>query len=192
MSKKDNIESNWIKLLTWTIMDGTLVDGSKYAKHPEKSSQKRIQFKLSKTRKLVSLMKLLNDMKVPYTVQEATKSGENKLQPYIIRIYGDEAKEVFARLKGNKTIPDSWGKFDRYQMNIFLKTLEETDGCRTYNRIAWAAKDSNSMGVVKSLLKNHGIQWSEGYTVSGFNKENKIPRMSIEYKLEWYETKQPA
>jgi len=184
--KKYNLENDWIRLLTWVIMDGTIVDASKYAKHPEKSFQKRVQFKLSKTRKIVSLMKLLNNMKIPYTIQEATMSGENKLQPYIIRIYGDVAKDIFSRLRGMKEIPTDWANFAQPQLKVFLRTLEETDGFRRCNRISWAATSINSMTVVKQLLRNHGIVWSESYAI-GFNHGKKIPKISIEYKKEWYE-----
>jgi len=184
--KKNSSDENWIKLLTWTAMDGTMVDSSKYAKNPANSSQKRIQFKLSKTRKLMSLMGLLNEMKITYTVKAATKSGENKLQPYVIRIYGDHAKDIFSRLHGSKSIPSEWADLTYENAQVFLQTLEETDGYRDHDRISWAATDAGSMNTVKALLQKHDISWSDGYTSSGFDRNKKIPKMSIKYKTEWY------
>jgi hypothetical protein len=182
MIKKNTDENKWIQLLTWIIADGTIVDLSKYAKDPTKSFQKRIQFKLSKTRKIVSLISLLNDMGIPYKVTKVKKSGENKLDPYLIKIYGEPARNIFSKLDGIKKIPESWENLSYEQMIVFLKTLEQTDGYRSINRLYWSTIDVESSRRIKKLLKKHGVAWKEGSVKSGFNPDKIIPRISINIK----------
>lgn len=67
--------------------------------------KKRIQFKLSKQRKIDSLCSLLDTLSIPYTKAEATKSGLNILQPYVIRIYGEHAQNLISKLGEVKEIP---------------------------------------------------------------------------------------
>ncbi len=86
------ISGDYLKLLTWVVCDGCMFSSSQ--------NKKRIQFKLSKQRKIKNLKGLLDKMKIPYTFKKATKSGLNKLQPYMIRIYGKEARKIFKLFNG--------------------------------------------------------------------------------------------
>lgn len=78
---------NEVRLLTWVVTDGCIVSCS--------DKKKRIQFKLSKPRKIEALKELLEEMNIKYTFRLCKKSGINKLQPYYIRIYGEDARVIF-------------------------------------------------------------------------------------------------
>lgn len=151
-NNKVNIEDNWIKLLTWTIMDGTIVDNSKYMPNSKKI---RVQFKLSRKDKIENLSRLLNEMRISYTYRKATKSKTNVLQPYYIRIYGDFSKDIYERLERKKQIPSSWKNFSKDQLQIFLETLIQTDGSIINNRVIWRTISKNDVDVItESCIKN--------------------------------------
>lgn len=171
--------NEWVDLLTKVVVDGTLVDESKYAKNPERSTKKRIQFKLSKSKKIVSLITLLNKMGISYTFAEATKSPTNKLQPYVVRIYGQDARNIFQMLSGQKSFPLEWAQFDFTRTRLFLQYLEKTGGKRVHNRLIWGSDDEQSLAVVKEMLGNNKIAFTESVLPSGFNKEKMIPVLSI-------------
>lgn len=144
-----------IKLLTWVIADGTVVD---YSKYNPNSSKVGVQFKLSKQRKIRSLTNLLDSMGVPYTLRKATVSRHNKLQPFMIRIYGYWAKRIFNLLGGVKRFPEEWVlNISEEQLKALLKTLAETDGGRAYNHIVWTSTDFENVDRVQRMCILHGI-----------------------------------
>ncbi len=152
------IEDNWIRLLVWVIMDGTLVDLSKYAKDKEKSIKRRVQFKLSRKEKIENISNLLDCMNIPYTIKKATMSGVNKLQPYIIRIYGDYARKIFTLLNNVKRFPLSWKNVDKRQLHIILQTIILTDGTKLNGTIVWRTIDKNNVDILQeSCIKNNYI-----------------------------------
>lgn len=179
------ISEKWVELLTWVVMDGCIVNLKKY--DPE-TTKARIQFKLSKQRKIDALKKLLDEIGIKYTFSLCKKYGVNKLQPYYIRIYGDQAREIVEKLGGRKTIPSSWMWLPRSHLDVFLKTLIETDGNSHYSNIAWATTDKNSVDVIQSWCVLQGVDFAyrELENASGFPNSNlqyscKISYNSIEH-----------
>ena len=148
---------NFIRLLTWFIMDGTLVDSS--IKNP-KHTKCRLQWKLSKTRKIERLRKLLDDMKIQYTFREATKGGCNVLQPYYITIYGDYARLVSQYLDKKKELPTKMIQQGCAQFDAFLETLEETDGSPLNGGVSWTTISKNDVDVVQQWATNCGHECS--------------------------------
>jgi len=168
-----DLSDNWIKLLTWVIMDATIVDFS--MKNPN-SKKMTVQFHLSKDRKIKELSKLLTEMDLPFTLKEAKKSGVNKLTPSYIRIYSDTARKIFSLLDGIKEIPKDWSFFNEHQVNTFLDTLEVTDGHRYSNSIVWNTTSKNDTDIVQEMcLKNKIVFKHNGevFNTSGF--ENAKP-----------------
>jgi len=170
-----DISDNYIKLLTWVIMDGTIIDYSKYNKNSKKIT---IQFKLSKERKIKALILLLNNMDINHTFKKATRSKNNKLQPYYIRIYGDYSRDIFERLNYCKKIPFYWRNFNRKQVEIFLDTLRITDGHKVgeNGRIVWRSTNSNNVDIAQEFCIKNGINFTNKKyeNGSGFKKEGQI------------------
>jgi hypothetical protein len=156
------IDDNMIRLLTWVIMDATIVDDRKYNIN---SIKMRIQFKLSKDRKIKSLTTLLDYMGVSYTLKPCTKSNSNILQPYYVRIYGDDARKIYDQLCGIKEIPSVWRNFNCNQVHVFLDTLKITDGCDKYHKIEWRSTNKVNVDIVFEMcIKNNivlnAINWT--------------------------------
>ena len=166
------MDDNWIRLLIWVITDGTIVHRSDY--------NKRIQFKLSKQRKIDSLRLLLDIMKVKYTFREAQKSGINKLQPYYICIYSEDARKICKLLNNSKKFPNWLINID----NILpvLEVLEITDGYRLYkNNFSWISTDYSNVKIIEKLCLNHKIisKYRECDNRSGFPNGKRQYVMNI-------------
>lgn len=152
---KSNFSDEDIALLTWVIMDGTIVD---YKKYNPKSKKIRIQFKLSKKRKIEELKELLDSLDINYTFKECKKNGVNRLQPYYIRVYGDEARRINYLLNGKKQIPNDWKNFNRTQLRIFLDILEKTDAHYLDGSLRWTTINKNNLDIVQeACIKNNFI-----------------------------------
>ena len=151
-----NIEDNWIRLLTWVIMDGTIVHDKKY------STKKRVQFHISKERKIITIKQLLSDMNIPFSFRLGKKQ-ENKLQDVYINIYSIYAREICYRLNNQKKIPFDWTLFSNKQFFIFLSTLSDTDGHKrkemvNSTSIVWSTISENDRDIVSIMcLKNNFI-----------------------------------
>ena len=155
--KQNNISCGFseddIRLLTWVVTDGTMVDESKYIRNSKKV---RIQFKLSYQHKIDYLKKLLDNIGIKYTFKEATKSGINKLQPYYIRIYGDYSKRIFSLLNKVKEFPKEFRNMNRNELDIFLKELEKTDAHDIDGRLLWSSINKNNIDIIQeSCIKNN-------------------------------------
>lgn len=168
-----DIEENMLKLITWVVMDGCLVRSSE--------RKTRVQFKLSKTRKIESLENLLNSMEIPYTKRECKKSGINKLQPYYITIYGQSSLKIHNILGGKKQLPSEWRDISRRQAMMFLGTLAETDGLSEFNKIRWTTTNKNDVDISQEFCVKNGISFifDEKYNKSGFKNGKKQYRCSI-------------
>jgi hypothetical protein len=149
-----NLSSNELRLLTWVVMDGTLVDNAKYVKG---STKKRVQFKLSKKRKIDSLCELLDRMKIKYSIKKATMSETNILQPYLIRIYGDWARKIFSMLNDEKVLPKSFKDLSREQLITVLKTIQITDGRESGDSIEWSSICKQNIDIIQIACITNGI-----------------------------------
>jgi len=152
-----------VALLTWVVMDGCLIQG-------ESPNKKRIQFKLSKQRKITALRKLLDRMDVPYTFKPCKKSDINKLQPYYIRICGDSARHIWKALGGVKELPHSWKDLTGEAFRVLISTLEATDGHRQYQRVMWSTTSRSDVDVIQTACIQNGVTFSFSTTPrkSGF------------------------
>jgi predicted phosphodiesterase len=114
-----------LKLINFVLSDSTIVfKENKLGKYLS-----RIQFKLSKTRKIKELCFLLESLGIKYTKQPCKKSGINKLDPFYIRIYGVEAREIYDNLLLKaKQIPDYFRLLSVRQKRVFLDYFSLTDG----------------------------------------------------------------
>lgn len=161
-----------VRLITWIVMDGSLVFRNKQPHH--------IQFKLSKKRKIDTLTKLLNDMKIKYTIQKSKKSGVNKLQPYIIRIYAD-SKKYFKLLNNKKQFPDDFRNLDINKTEVLINTIKITDGHQHYKQIVWTTINKHDLDVIMQLAITH--LWNFKYKIdknkSGFNSSKIQYRATI-------------
>ena len=76
-----------LEFITWIVTDATIVHRSKYNRVDKSGDAWRIQFKLSKPRKIEALEKLLTDNIIPYTKSPVKIQGLNKLQPHYIIVF---------------------------------------------------------------------------------------------------------
>lgn len=120
------LSNNYIRFLVWCLSDGCL-----YKAGPNKV---RIQFKLSKKRKIERLREVLDACRINYTFKKRKKYGLNKLQPYYIRIYGSDAVEMFDLIGAEKKLPRWITCLDKEQTDTFFDELLITDGNKHYNQ----------------------------------------------------------
>jgi hypothetical protein len=172
LSGKGNNESSLsdddLRLITWVVSDGTIVD---YKKYDSESKKVRVQFKLSRPEKISRLKELLDEMEVPYTIAEATKSGVNKLQPYYIRIYGEDARRINAMLGGIKQFPSSFAFLSRHQLCVVMDTLQHTDGSEKPGGLSWTTTSSHDRDVIGIACLYNGMvfTYAEKEGGSGFS-----------------------
>lgn len=167
---------DWIRLLTWVVMDGCIVNLTRY--NP-KTTKARVQFKLSEDRKIRTLRALLDRMGLRYTFRLCKKCGVNKLQQYYIRLYGDDAREIVRRLDGVKQIPARWASLPASNLATFLETIPETDGCVVNRHLSWCTISENNRDVVQAWCVRNGwdCAWRVGRDASGF--ENAKPQFQV-------------
>lgn len=177
-SKKSAIISetnNELRLMVQTIMDATIVVGP--------GNKARVQWKLSKPRKIERLKALLKDLNIAYTCREATKSGLNKLQPYYICLYSDQARSVISKLEGKKTIPQSWVNLTEEQIRVVIEEIRNTDGClKNVNGdsyVQWTSIDKASVEVVQLACIQNGIPCIFKSTIIG----SGFPNGKLQYRV---------
>lgn len=142
-----------LRLITWIVTDGTVVDRSKY----ENTIAKRIQFKLSKQRKIKDLCDLLEKMNIKYTLKPATKSGVNKLQPYLIRIYGEEARKYATIVGTNKQFPADFKELNEKQLEVVLDIITKTDGrWVSDNKLSWITVSRYNADIIQEACIKNG------------------------------------
>ena len=166
-----NLPDDWLRLLTWVIMDGTIVVGQ--------GNKVRIQLKLSKPRKIKRLKWILDNLGLKYTFRKATKSPTNKLQPYYIRIYGEPARQIKQLLDGEKRFPKEWVLgLSKRQVDIILEEIKNTDGRLHYNHIVWISTDKHNVDVIQTacILNGYPFKYSYGENRSGFKKRGSKPQ----------------
>lgn len=169
------ISDSMLKILTWIIMDGTVIYYNKYNKNSKKVT---VQFKISRPEKIRKLISLLNECQIDCTIQKASKSFFNILQPYYIRIYGENARNIVSYFESNKKeFPKEWKNLNRKQTEIILKTISDTDGSKSKdsNRIKWISTNKNDIDLISFLCVNNGFIFSEmqkcGHSGFGIGKK---------------------
>lgn len=113
------------KLALLTILDWSVV----YANDNSKKEYRfrRLQFKVSKPEKIKYIENMLNELWVEHTIKKATMSWWNKLQPYLIRIYWDDARAVNKLIWKDKAIPNIWYNVDNNSKQEILDIIANTD-----------------------------------------------------------------
>lgn len=154
----------YLKLLTWVVMDGTMVRSSE--------RKTRIQFKLAKERKIDSLENLLKELEVPYTKRICKKTGINKLQPYYIRIYGEHSLKIHEYFNNVKQLPQSWTRMNKNEVAAVLETLKETDGFLEVNKLRWVSSNKNDVEVLQQACVTNGIAFSFSEKINGSGFDN--------------------
>ena len=162
-----------IRLLTWVITDATIVR--------RQTSNKRIQWKLSKSRKLKDLRTLLDKMGVEYTFRKATMLGCNKLQPYYICVYGDAARDIDRKLNEVKTYPASWLNLSKPQAEVLLETILKTNGSVVCNHSQTKSSKLEEVELLQRIFLLNGIPSKITTTInrSNFTANREIHILDI-------------
>ena len=160
-----DINDDMLKLLVNVVCDGCIVLDKKYL-----DNKMRIQFKLSKERKINNLINVLNNLGIKHSFKLCKKSGVNVLQPYYIRIYGEQAKNIYNLLASKKEFPDFFKKLSSRQAKIVYNELAITDGFLKDNGIFWTTTNKNDVNAIQEMciLNNMYFQYSEKINASGF------------------------
>lgn len=183
-----NISDDMIRLIVWLVCDGTVIDYSTYKCNSEKPSKKcRVQFKLSKQRKIDALSNLLTRLNIKFSLLPATKSKGNILQPYCIRFHGDNARMLWNLVGKVKQFPD-WFKYLSYhQFTIFLDELSITDGHKSNtNYIQWTSINKHDIDLVQEMCVYNG--WQSWYKIitpdqCGFKTNKNAYYMTITFNF---------
>lgn len=149
-----DIKDDMLRLVVNFVMDGTLVLDSKYNPNSKKV---RLQFKLSKERKISRLLQILEDLEMNHTLRECKKTGLNILQPYYIRIYGDAAKKVASLINYKKELPAWFRRLSKRQVEIVLKEIELTDGSTHDGGINWSTTNLNDANLIQEICHLNGF-----------------------------------
>jgi len=164
-----NWNDDYLRLLTWTVMDGTTLVNRKG------SNGMRVQFKLSKQRKIDELKAVLDRLDIPYTFKVTTKSGCNVLQPYVFRIYSKYANEICEHvgLGKDKKFPSWFASMPKRQLDIVLDTIAKTDG--RYNSetsIYWSSSTKWDIDIIQRacLYNGYSLSFREQTFRTGFKK----------------------
>ena len=175
-----DIDDNVLRLLVWIISDGTIVDNSKYNIN---SIKRRIQFKFSRKDKIENLTKLLDEMKIVYTIKPVGNKREDRKQPYLIRIYGNIARFYCDKLlNGVKHYPLFFKELNRRQTLIVLEELLKTDATsKSEIKIDWSCINKNDVDIIQEMCIRNGISCTYKLRDNscGFNKNGQIYWVSI-------------
>lgn len=164
---------NEVRLLTWVVTDGCIVSCS--------DRKKRIQFKLSKPRKIEALKELLEEMNIKYTFRLCEKSGVNKLQPYYIRIYGEDARVIFNLLNGKKQFPQEFKNLTGEHFEAFINTIVMTDGSKKEQRNYFYSVNDNDLDILQEVcIKNGYATKIKVETRSSFNTKNRTKTLMFQ------------
>lgn len=170
---RGKLSVNEVRLLTWVVTDGCIVSCS--------DRKKRIQFKLSKPRKIEALKELLEEMNIKYTFRLCEKSGVNKLQPYYIRIYGEDARVIFNLLNGKKQFPQEFKNLTGEHFEAFINTIVMTDGSKKEQRNYFYSVNDNDLDILQEVcIKNGYATKIKVETRSSFNTKNRTKTLMFQ------------
>lgn len=174
--KHPKYNNNEIKLITWICTDGCIV-----------FSKPRIQFKLSYPEKIQALKDLLEEAKIPYTIKKATMSGVNKLQPFLIRIYGEAAKKIIGKYfsSGKKEFPHNFKDLNKEQLRVLLNTIVQTDGAKKENRIYFYSSNIHNLDIIQENCVKNNLSCRIDEGRSGFNPFKKTYKAIITDNYTW-------
>jgi hypothetical protein len=174
------VDDDNLRLMTWVVTDGTTL-----LNHKEKKNY-RVQFKLSKPRKIEALTELLNRMEVPYTIRDCKQEAGQTMQPKCIRIYSKWAKTLVecVGLGREKGFPE-WVKYlSKRQLDIVMDTLAITDGCIVENSLQFSSSNKNNIDLIHFAATINGYQaWYKEETARpGYKQTKPLYKLNIHLK----------
>lgn len=176
---------NEIRLLTWVVTDGCLVNDKRL---PNKV---RIQFKLSKPRKIEALKELLDEMGIKYSYKLCKKTGLNKLQPYYIRIYGEPARVIRDMLNNKKQFPIEFKNLTGEHFKAFISTIIITDGCQKEARNYFYSINQHDIDILQeACIKNGYATKVKIESRSGFNTINNTKTVMFQTNYKYGQAQQ--
>ena len=179
-----NISDDWLRLLVWVVCDGCLIDAHK--NKPQLAPKIRIQFKLSREEKIQQLEELLNRMCIPYTKQKATMSGGNILQPYLIRIYGQYARDIYNEFPNGKIFPHYFKYLSERQLNILLSEIVKTDGSKNSQVTLFYSTQKDNIDILNEICIKNNYSFSlSSINNSGYKNGNKSYSFRITKNWDW-------
>ncbi len=176
------ISDAMLKLLVNVVADGCLVLDKKYA-----DKKMRVQFKLSKEKKIANIKEILDEVGYKYSFKICKKTGLNKLQPYYIRFYGSSAQEIYNLLGGKKEFPQFFAKLSKRQAEIVYDQVMLTDGTEKDNGVFWSTTCKNDIDVIHQMCILNGLYF---ISYGAFVNESGFANGKIQYKAKL--RKQPS
>jgi hypothetical protein len=163
-----SLDASMIELLTAVVMDATIIKNSRYL---QGSKKVRIQFKLSKQNKIEYIKNLLDRNQIAYTFKECKMTGLNKLQPYYIRVYGEQARMINGLLNGEKVLPKEFGQLTGDSFLAMMTALKNTDGHVVSESLEWTSTEKSNVDVIHSACVLNGWHFNSktSQTRSGFD-----------------------
>lgn len=151
-----------IRLITLIVADGTI------------TKKPLIQIKASKPEKLKYIEKVLEENSIKYTKKPATMSGVNKLQPYVYRVYGDDARRIIDNYfpDGVKDLPENFKSIDGELIDSFVEGLINTDGSSAEKRKYYYSKSKHDIDIVQQVLIMNGYSAKYKANKSGFKQNS--------------------
>lgn len=200
-SDKDyDISDDLLRFLVWIVSDATIVLGDRALSKCDtfylnrykngEINKTRIQFHLSKQRKIKALEALLNKLGFSYTLNITKKCGCNILQPYFLRVYSEPARLAVKLLNYKKEFPAWFLQLSKRQLDIVLETLLITDGFQDHKQIRWVHTSKNDTDIMQSLCARYGylFTYKSGICSSGFKSKN--PKLQYYCKIKNKDFKQ--
>lgn len=176
-----------VALITWVVTDACIVQDKSC------ENKKRIQFKLSKPRKIEALKELLDRMEIKYSFRECKKTGFNKLQPYYIRIYGEDARRIFDLLDDNKKqFPKAFRNLQGAAFNSLINTIVITDGSSKDARNYFYSSNKSDIDIIQEVCIKNGYA-TKIVTKYGHGFKNSQPTMVLMFQTNYkYGAKQQS
>jgi predicted phosphodiesterase len=168
------ISDAMLKLLVNVVADGCFVLDKKYG-----DRKMRVQFKISKERKIANLKEILDEVGYRYSFKICKKSGINKLQPYYIRFYGDPAQEVYNLLGNKKEFPQFFAKLSKRQAELVYDQIMLTDGTEKDNGVFWTTTCKNDIDVIHQMCVLNNLYF---ISYGAFVNESGFANGKIQYK----------
>lgn len=150
----DGDDPKFLEFISAVICDATLVA------YP-KNNKRRVQFKLSKQRKIDYIKQLCDDLGIKYTFRKSTMSPTNKIQPYYITIYSDYARKIYNYLSGKKQFPDWFSSLTGQYANAVLNGIKNCDGyINNANSFTWSTISKKDVDVIQRMCINNGYSFT--------------------------------
>lgn len=148
---------NEIRLLIWALTDAHVF------KRVGTQQVNGIRWKLSKPRKIQSLVNLLIEMDIPFKVNKCPKTGVNKLTPCFIIVYGEWQNWIFNQIGFTKQYPKALLKISQDQAKIVYDTLAITDGSLKDQHLQMVTTNLAGADLLQRLFILNGIACKLNY-----------------------------